>query len=162
MQEITLYLAAGLFNAAERLHVLYLEKHLLALGHKAIVPQREALKFFKDGLFNVRSIVADCTATCKRSDVICIVSLDGTDADSGSAVEFTVGVLTNGHAIVYRTDFRTALEKELGVNAMFTMDGTAFLYKPCFFTELSQVDTYYAQLAKHIDEEVRMILAKNK
>lgn len=33
-----IYLAGGLFNAGERLHNLYLEKHLLARGWKVILP----------------------------------------------------------------------------------------------------------------------------
>lgn len=44
----TIYLAAGLFTAAERLHNLFLEKHLIALRHKVILPQREAKQFFDD------------------------------------------------------------------------------------------------------------------
>ena len=48
MEKKKLYLAAGLFNAGERLHNLYLEKHLNMLGYEVILPQREALKFFQE------------------------------------------------------------------------------------------------------------------
>ncbi len=72
-----IYLAAGLFNIGERERNIYLEAALIRLGHKVILPQREALKFFdgKTGQFNVSAIVEDCQKTCSLPEVICALSL---------------------------------------------------------------------------------------
>ena len=149
-----LYLAGGLFNAGERLHNLMLEKHLKLLGHEVILPQREARQFYKDGHFDLRAVRALCKAQASQSDVVVVANFDGPDADSGTAVEHTVAIMANGSAVTYRTDFRTAPEEELGLNAMLLLEGTEFIYLPCSFTELDQVEEYYALLAVHIVEEV--------
>jgi nucleoside 2-deoxyribosyltransferase len=149
-----LYLAGGLFNAGERLHALNLEKHLVDLGYEVILPQREALRFFKDGLFDIRGIVDDCRKNAIDPTKTCVCSSDGADADSGTAIEFGMAITATGKAIVYRTDFRTALEKEVGVNAMFRANDSVFIYEPCFFTELKEVDEYYKRLAAKIDEAI--------
>lgn len=146
------YLAGGLFNAGERLHNLFLEKHLRALGCEVILPQREALNFFDGEKFDVNKIVADCQEKSTNSDSVYVGCIDGTDADSGAAVEYGLAINTNGGAIVYRTDFRTEPTKEIGFNAMFRIKGTKIIYEPCFFTELSQVDDYYQKLARLIHE----------
>lgn len=158
-EDIYLYLAGGLFNAGERLHNLMLEKHFKAIGYKVILPQREALRFFSDvtGSFDIAGIVADCQDKCSQKDVVYVGCADGADADSGAAVEFGIAVTVNGRAVVYRTDFRTALEKELGVNAMLRPKGTIFIYNPCFFTELEDVDAFYRDLALRIHQAILQI-----
>jgi len=147
-----IYLAGGLFNAPERLHNLYLEKHLKALGCEVILPQREALKRFNGQTFDVAGIVRDCSKTAQHADVLVVASADGPDADSGTSIEYGMAIAKTGRAIVYRTDFRTDREREIGFNAMFSGEGTVFVYKPCFFTELEQVEEFYAGLAKEIHE----------
>lgn len=157
MDEPTLYLAGGLFNAGERLHLLYLEKHLKLLGHKVVLPQREALNFFDGGSFDVKGIVEHCRVRCEDAKNIFVGSSDGADADSGTAIEYGIAITATGRAIVYRTDFRTDTEKELGMNAMFQARGTCFLYQPCYFTELDEVDDYYAKLARIIHESLPLV-----
>ena len=154
----TIYLAGGLFNVAERLHNLVLEKHLKTFGHKVILPQREALKFFgKDGSFDLTGVIKGCRDSVANPDNVYVGSADGADADSGTCVEYGVAVTATGRAIVYRTDFRTAEEKEVGVNAMLKIQGTTFLYRPCFFTELDRVEDYYCSLAQKIDEAIQKL-----
>lgn len=157
-----IYLAGGLFNAAERLHNLFLEKALAELGHDVILPQREALKFFdKDkNQFDVASIVENCKQSCTDSNKVYVGSADGPDADSGTSVEYGMAIVSTGKAITYRTDFRTAEEKELGINAMLKARGTTFVYYPCFFTELNQVASYYKELAFKIHEAIVAIVEK--
>lgn len=157
MSSIVLYLNAGLFNAGERLHTLFLERALKRKGYAVILPLREALTFFKDGFFDVKGIVADCKA--KSSDVknLCVGSVDGTDADSGTAIEYAFAIALTGRAINYRTDFRTDITREIGVNAMLNAEGTTFIYDPCYFTELDQVEEYYEKLADKIDKAVRVL-----
>ncbi|OGZ09550.1 MAG: hypothetical protein A3D65_06525 [Candidatus Lloydbacteria bacterium RIFCSPHIGHO2_02_FULL_50_13] len=162
MIKTKLYLAGGLFNAGERLHNLCLEKHLRPLGLDVILPQREALKFFKGGKFNVRGIVRDCRKDAAAKEHIVVASLDGADADGGTAVEYAIGVTKTGRAIVYRTDFRTVEDRELGLNAMFLIKGTSFVYFPCYFTELEEVEEYYRKLAQAIYAAVVLALGKKK
>ncbi|MFA5986676.1 MAG: nucleoside 2-deoxyribosyltransferase [Parcubacteria group bacterium] len=145
-----LYLAGGLFNAGERLHNLYLEKHLKSLGYEIILPQREALTHFDGQFFNVSEIVESCRKICADPEVAYVGNADGPDTDSGTCVEYGIAITATGKAIVYRTDFRTDLTKELGVNAMLNARGTTFIYDPCFFTELDQVEPYYRALAMRI------------
>jgi len=149
-----LYLAAGLFNAAERLHNLYLEKHLKRRGYEVILPQREAKQFFHNGIFDKAGVVRICRAAAADLQNLCIVCIDGADADSGTAVEFGITITATGKAVVYRTDSRTAPERELGVNAMFAAEGASFVYEQCFFTELDQVDDYYEKLAEAIHQAI--------
>lgn len=150
MPKKKIYLAGGLFNAGERLHNLYLEKYLQFLGYEVVLPQRKALKFFQGEGFDVAGIVEDCRVSCSQHGSIYVGSADGADADSGTSVEYGIAITTTKQAVIYRTDFRTALEKEVGVNAMFGVKGTVFVYHPCFFTDLSEVQTYYGDLALKI------------
>lgn len=152
--KFAVYLAAGLFNAGERLHNLFLERALKALGRVVILPQREALKHFNAGSFNVQGIVASCQQEATNPSNVLVGNADGSDADSGTAVEYGMAIIANGHAVIVRTDFRTVEEQELGVNAMLRAEGTIFIYKPCFFTELGEVEGYYNELARQIHEAV--------
>ncbi len=125
-----IYLAGGLFNAGQRLHNLFLEKYLRELGHEVILPQREAVKFFDRDHFDTAGIVEGCKQSVTNPDNVYVGSADGADADSGTAIEYGLAIASAGRAIVYRTDFRTAEEKELGANAMFRVKGTIFVYHP--------------------------------
>jgi len=149
-----IYLAAGLFNAAERLHNLFLEKELKKLGHEVILPQREALKHFNGKQFDTVAIVEDCTKSSANPAYVIVVCVDGARADDGAAVEYGMAITATGRAVVYRTDFRTAPKKELGLNAMFKAKGTIFIYYPCFFTEIDEVCGYYKKLALKIHKAI--------
>lgn len=119
---LTIYLAGGLFNAAERTHNLLLEKELLKLGRKVILPQREALKHCLNAKFDLASVRKECRNSAKDRKNIYVGNADGADADSGTCVEYGIAI-ENGEAIVYRTDFRTDVEREIGVNGMLMLDG---------------------------------------
>lgn len=149
-----IYLAGRLFNAGERLHNLYLEKYLKQLGYSVVLPQREAAKFFDGKTFNMDALVQDCMMHSANRKSICIANIDGPDADSGTAFELAVAIVSTGRAVVYRTDFRTDMDKELGVNAMLRAPGTHFVYDPCFFTKLEEVDSYYWGLAQRIHQAI--------
>ena len=149
-----IYLASGLFNAGERLHNLFLEKHLMALGYEIILPQREALKHFKDQKFDIRCVVDECQKFCSDPGVIYVGNVDGADADSGTCIEYGIAISLTGRAILFRTDFRTDLAREIGVNGMLSMKGTIFIYDPCYFTELEQIESYYIGLAAKIHNAI--------
>ncbi|MFA5996880.1 MAG: nucleoside 2-deoxyribosyltransferase [Candidatus Paceibacterota bacterium] len=157
MNQVTLYLAGGLFNAAEQIHNLYLEKYLEELGYHVILPQREALKFKNDDYFDIPGIVDDC-AKCAISPLYIYVGcIDGTGADDGTCVEYGMAIAIKGEAIVYRTDIRTAIDREVGVNAMLRAKGTKLVLYPCFLTELEQIDDFYKSLSQKIHEAVRSL-----
>jgi nucleoside 2-deoxyribosyltransferase len=145
----TFYLAGGLFNSAERLHNLKLEKALIELGHKVILPQRRAQAFFHEGRFKLREMVEDCLTQCSDLNHIFIGNIDGTDADSGTAVEFGIAKAKGLKTILYRTDFRTHIETEVGVNGMFQLADN-IIYFPAIFTDLDEVTSFYKTLAEKI------------
>lgn len=153
----SIYLAGGLFNAGERLHNLFLERALRELGYGVILPQREALTYCKDGVFDIDKIRNSCCALSVDPQTLFVGCLDGTDADSGMAVEYGLAKGVGKKAVVYRTDFRTQVERELGVNAMFGIPVTEFVYLPCTFTELAEVELYYRELATRIHEAILKI-----
>jgi nucleoside 2-deoxyribosyltransferase len=159
---MVIYLAGGLFNVSDRLHNLFLEKYLKELGHTVILPQRRALKFFDGGTFDTDAIVKDCMELCADRSVLCVVNIDGPDADSGAAIEYATAIAATRRAAIYRTDFRTAPEKELGVNAMFRAYRTLGVYLPCYFTELSEIDAYYRELAQKIDAAISFLMSADR
>jgi nucleoside 2-deoxyribosyltransferase len=152
-----IYLAGGLFNAGERFHNLVLEKYLRTFGYDVVLPQREAQKFQKGDSFDVAAIVADCQRSCTDRNIVFVGCIDGADADSGTCAEYGMALAVTHRAIVYRTDFRTAVEKEVGVNAMLRAPGTIFVYEPCFATELDQMDAFYLRLAQALDRAIRAL-----
>jgi len=149
-----LYLAGGLFNAGQRLHNLYLEKYLKVFGHEVILPQRRALALYEDGKFDTKEIPVDCAKCCVDKDLLYVGCIDGADADSGTAIEYGLAIGATHRAIIYRTDFRTDTEKELGVNAMFGINWTILVCLPCFLTEFNQINDYYQRLARKIHEAI--------
>ena len=171
MEKVSIYIAGGLFNAAERIHNSILEKNLINIANEngvnlmTTLPQRTALKryFPKEKRFDVAGIVTDCEVDAASHNYI-LCNLDGTDADSGTAVELGIA---RGQAlahkispknsqinvpkiITYRTDFRTSLENEVGVNAMLNPEGSTFIYHPCFAIEFNEIKDYYKELALKI------------
>ncbi len=152
-----LYLVGGVFNVSERGHNLYLEKYLTELGDEVVLPQRQALKHYNGRRFDTFAIMEDCVKFSTDPNYICVVCVDGARADDGGSVEYGMTINATGRAIVYRTDIRTALQKELGLNAMFRAGKTIFIYQPCIVTELNQLDAFYKKLAKKIHKAALLL-----
>ena len=168
----SLYLAGGLFNLGERMRNSMLEESLHAVaaqrGLKLEItsPQRDALKRFisTENRFDIDGIVADCVKAASTKDVV-LCNIDGADADSGTAVEYGIALgckLFQENAgqkgpqiIAYRTDFRTAIEKEAGVNAMLRAAGTTLIYLPCFSVEVCEFKPYCNELAVKIVDVIK-------
>ena len=181
MNQVSIYLAGGLFNAAERAHNSRLEKGLIetarsrGINLKTTLPQRTALRRYipEEKRFDVAGIVADCEIDAASHDYI-LCNLDGADADSGTAVELGIArgqriaywrfkntpdqMPLMPEMITYRTDFRTALDRELGVNAMLQPAGSTLIYHPCFAVNLGEFDKFYEELSSKIVE----VIAKGK
>jgi len=150
----TIYLAGGLFSAGERLHNLYLERHLKVFGHEVILPQREALRFLRDGVLDMDAVREDCNNNATDMGKVCVVNADGADSDRGTCVEYGMSIVATGRAIVYRTDFRTDPENEIGINLMLRQKKSVFIYAPCAqdLVDFDHVEDYYKHLAGRIHD----------
>jgi nucleoside 2-deoxyribosyltransferase len=158
-QKIDIYLAGDLFNVATRAHNIALRKALKELGYTVILPQERALEFFNGTTFDIPAIVEDCMACVTNPKNICVANSDGTDGDSGTSIEFGGAIVATGRAIVYRTDFRTSLANEVGINAMYRAKGSVLIYHPCFALTEDELAKYYKELAEKIHEAIQTILS---
>ena len=161
----TIYLAGPLFGIADRHRNLLLAKELESLSYEVILPQKEALKFFNEGKFDLKGIREGCCKDVYRSEVI-VANIDGPSADDGTAIEVGIAILAqefsatnpahNPHArlrpliICVRTDFRTAMDREVGINGMFGL-ANKIIYKPAFINSLKEAANFYRELALEID-----------
>ena len=166
MAETTIYSAAPLFNISERAHNLRLAEEIRQLGYKVILPQEEATKFFDGKKFDLDRICEDCAVKAAGCEVI-LLNLDGPDADSGTSLEGGIALYLKTIlkkeiperplVIGVRTDFRTAMEQEVGMNAMFRL-ADRIIYKPAFANSFAEVDEFYRGLAREIDVAIRSFL----
>jgi|SRR6185369_3148454 len=144
-------LCGGVFNVAERRHNARLDRALRELGRETVLPQREALRFLKDGVLDLDRVALACQQAARDEKNILVLNLDGPDADGGGAVEYGIAIERTGRAITYRTDIRTAPEKELGRNAMFRLPVTEFIHIPCYSVEELETEAFYRKLAEEIE-----------
>ena len=95
----------------------------------------------------------------------------GPDADSGTAVELGIArgqklayqrlietptqKTPMPKIITYRTDFRTDLEKEVGVNGMLRPEESELIFHPCYAIETAEFETFYKELASKIIDVVK-------
>lgn len=156
-----LYLAGGVFSAAEQIHNLFLEDALLRLGYHVILPQREAEAFIRDGILSIGAMAQNCARHCSDPKNVVVMNLDGADADSGAAVEVGIAVAKTGRVVTYRTDIRTVPEREIGVNGMFQLGGIIPINHPASLTSLEKIHKFYKDLAEEIHHAI-MIIAKDE
>lgn len=150
MKPITIYLAGPLFTVAERTHNLRLARELRALGYEIILPQQRATDFITSDGLDLKEMAADCAVQASNPNNILVANLDGPEADSGTAVEYGLAICAVGRAITYRTDIRTAREKEVGINAMFGLRGTTHIHMSCLVNSDEDVQAFYTELARAI------------
>ena len=153
-----LYLAGGFFNACERLHFLFLEKHLKLLGHEVILPQREERRHIDEENFNLEAIVNDCRRDVLDPLNLVIANSDYAVGNNGSEIKLDLAFTAKGAAITYRTDIRTDSARELRERRIPREKRECFLHQPADFTEMRDVDEYYERLAFHISEFIDLVL----
>lgn len=158
MAKISIYLAGPLFGIADRHHNLLLAEELEKLGYKVVLPQKQALKFFDGKRFDLKRISDDCQWQSRNNDVI-VANIDGPDADSGTALEVGIAILSapivnKPKVICIRTDFRTNREQELGINGMFEL-ADRVIYMPAFVSSLKEISKFYKNLAERIDNAIK-------
>ena len=110
---IRVYMAGPLFSLAEREFNAALASTLDASGYgiECVLPQVECA-----GL-PITSVAQRCLSDVSTSHFV-VACLDGSDADSGTAIEITYAKQARSIPVIgYRTDFRGA-ETQSGVNAM--------------------------------------------
>ena len=156
---MVIYLAGPLFGIADRYHNVRLSNALKRQGFEVILPQQEAIRFFKDGKFDVAAVCKDCAEKSATVNAI-VANIDGSDADSGTAIEVGIALRSRNvpkgvHPIVIcvRTDFRTDLEREVGINAMFNL-ADRVIYKPAFVNSEKQMEDFYYDLAHEIAKAI--------
>lgn len=149
---ITLYWAGRLFNQAEMMWNKLCAEYLRSLGYRVILPQEEAEKFRnQDGTYDLDALAKDC-ARCSADSDVGVYNLDGSDVDSGTALEAGIKIATKsmtgrGLALGVRTDFRGMSEDpKTGVNAMFRLLDKIIRYT---------ADADYRKVCDQIDEEIR-------
>lgn len=150
-----IYLAGPLFGAADRHHNLHLERKLQALGYTVLLPQRRAKDFVLGNHFDLDALAQDCAECAADPNVIYVGNIDGADPDAGTAMEYGTAIKATRRAVIYRTDFRTDIEQEIGIPAMFRMKGTKLVYHPCYISDLSEVEPYYTELALAIHKAIQ-------
>jgi nucleoside 2-deoxyribosyltransferase len=138
-------MAGPLFSAADRTHNLKLAAYLTFEGYDCILPQETKL-------INLKEIAEQCFNSCSSSDIV-LANLDGPDADSGTSMEVGIALALHPRPIVigYRTDFRTAIDKEVGINAMFKLvDHIVYMPSWNIVDYIKQSDEFYRALADSI------------
>ena len=163
MEKRTIYLAGPLFGIADRHHNLLLARELELLGYMVILPQKEALKFFKEGKFDLVAVCESCLKDAITSDVV-VANIDGPGADDGTSIEVGIAITAKRNdrynafqqplVICVRTDFRTASDREVGINAMFRLSDR-IIEKPAYANSLEEVEKFYEELAKEIDAAIK-------
>ncbi len=153
-KKLIVYLASGLFNSAERLRNAQLAFYLRKLGRKVILPQKEALKFYRGGLFETKAMAIDCAEKAGKGSHICVALADGAETDAGMGIEFGIAYRATERAILVRTDFRTHRETEVGLNAMFEQPGVSIIIAPCFDITTREISLFHKKLARKIEKEI--------
>jgi len=119
-----IYFAAPLFTSAEREWNTNLAHNLRGHGFEVELPQE-----FCGTLANPSLISDLCLTTLLSCDIV-LVTCDGTDVDSGTAMEFGYAMKSDLNSIAYRTDFRRAGDCGNNCNLMIAEQATEFLYLP--------------------------------
>lgn len=121
LQDITLYLASGLFTRAEIDYNWKLYEALTEKGFKVLLPQA-----FCDGLTSPFDIFEACVMNLQSADVV-IANLEGTDVDSGTSWECGYSFAKNIPIIAIRTDFRQRGDDD-GLNCMLSQSIDSIIY----------------------------------
>lgn len=166
-----IYGGGGLFDIAYLHHNLVLEKHLFDLGYDVTLPQREAGKFIESGKLNLLGICLNCANQAATHRIV-LLNLDGPDADSGTAFEGGIAAylkvieqrsIKEGRPITigYRTDIRTDISKELGINGMLSQLLDKIVYCPAYgINSFEDVNQFYKTLAGEIDKAIKELIGR--
>ncbi len=156
--KVHIYLAGPLFAIGDRRRNARLAEHMRKRGCTVIVPQVEAKKFETPEGLDLPAMAEHCRQCAKDPNSVLVACLDGPEADSGTAVEYGIAMEATGRAVCYRTDFRTSLQHEVGVNAMFRLAGSEMLFLPLYGTTVAECESDLERLAIAILATVQKVL----
>lgn len=166
MKRQRVYLAGPLFGIADRHHNLLLARDLERLGYTVVLPQIEAASLYEGDRLDLVRVAQACRTRALNTDCL-VANVDGTDADSGTALEIGVALSrallsnqTSPIVICVRTDMRTDPANEVGVNAMLQL-AHRIIYKPADANSLSEVARFYRELAEEIHSSIEELKDDN-
>ena len=158
---LAVYLAAGLFNSAERMRNAQVGALLQKFRREVILPQATAPQFLIEGKgFDLKALSADCASHAANPKNVTVLIADGPTADDGGSVELGIAWAKTGRAIVVRTDIRTDTKKEIGLNGMFNLPGILQVICPCLAITELQVFEFHQRLGQHIEVAMQKIEEK--
>ena len=128
-----IYLAGPLFTQAERRWLRQLADALRERSHKVFLPQDEAGLPLLKSPPDFHGAFETCRDAIDRADCV-IASLDGPDADSGTAWECGYAYARGKPVVVIRTDFRGG--EDQGLNLMLRRSADAIVEHPSTQEEL--------------------------
>ncbi len=152
-----LYLAGAFFNAGQRLHFLFLEKHLKLLGHEVILPLRDTKDLIGEESFDFDGLTGYCSRNVLDPTNLVVMNGDATDGDD-TAIVISIAFSPKDAAITYRTNIRSDTARKNKRGDVPRARKRCVLHQPAVFTELEEVDAYYKRLASHIHDFVEHVL----
>ena len=167
-KDIKIYLAGPFFSLADLAHNVALAKLLRDMGYKVTLPQEYAPSDPSSGPLSLDDIASMCHTDAVNCDFL-VANIDGTDCDSGTALECGLaihnqyfGLSRRGNlgptpkVICVRTDFRTSKRDGVGINAMFRL-ADRVIYMPAFslVTTPEAIEAMYLRVADAIDKSIK-------
>lgn len=124
----SMYLAAPLFSLAERNFNRQLAQALWAEGFLVLLPQERTNNFRRlDGSVDLSGLALDCADLANSLDIM-VAIVDGSDVDSGTALEVGMRHSHRKPILAVRTDFRGSEDPLTRVNAMFRLVDKLLIY----------------------------------
>ena len=151
-KKIRIFFAGPLFSIQERLFNKSLKQNLEKKGYEVILPQDLGIIFDEQGKIDYKVISERAKQEIIKCDVL-LANLDGSDTDSGTAVEVGIRIGLNKPVIGWRTDIRT-VEEVLHWNAMFELCNKV-VYSP---GEFGEEEAGFDKLVIEIDKAIKNIL----
>jgi nucleoside 2-deoxyribosyltransferase len=121
-----IYLAGALFSIAEQEYNRQLRDLFEELGYNVLLPQERAGQHLPD----LKKATEQCISDIDECDII-VATLDGPDADSGTAFEIGYGYAKGKQIFGIRTDFRLCESEGVRINGMLYYN-VIVIEKLCF------------------------------
>lgn len=152
-KKIRIFFGGPLFSIQERLFNKSLKRALEEKGYEVILPQDLGVIFDEKGKIDCGAISQRAKKEILDCDIL-LVNLDGSDTDSGTAVEAGIRIGINKPVIGWRTDAFRKPDAELNWNGMFELCDK-IVFSP---GEFGKEEEAFVQLVENIDKAIREII----